>query len=194
MSWCDLHGGDKAGENACNRFYTLIQTLSCLKGGLRHKPCPEISRRHGSSKILKKTHSPLPCCPVSIAFREQLLAEVPLRSLAAQIALLSALRGRMWPQYARTRQSTILGALPPYLDLFEDSNHLNVVLFHFLQQNNPKQAPLKPIVIQKSGISLIHDPLYNKGTAWPKQERDRLALRGLVPPAYLDLNVRMYYY
>lgn len=57
-------------------------------------------------------------------------------------------------------------------------------------QNSKKSAPLKPIVVHKSGIGLIHDPLYNKGTAWPKQERDRLGLRGLVPPAYLDLNVR----
>lgn len=54
-----------------------------------------------------------------------------------------------------------------------------------------KSAPLKPIVVQKSGIGLIHDPLYNKGTAWPKQERDRLGLRGLVPPAYLDLNLQI---
>lgn len=58
------------------------------------------------------------------------------------------------------------------------------------EQPIKKAAPVKPIVVQKSGISLIHDPLYNKGTAWPKQERDRLGLRGLVPPAYLDLHVR----
>ncbi|KAL6042273.1 Malic enzyme, variant 2 [Balamuthia mandrillaris] len=39
-----------------------------------------------------------------------------------------------------------------------------------------------PMHVEKVGASLIHDPLYNKGTGYPYPERDRLHLRGLVPP------------
>jgi hypothetical protein len=47
-----------------------------------------------------------------------------------------------------------------------------------------------PIIVDKMGLDLLQNPLYNKGTSWPKTERDRLGLRGLVPPAVLDIEVR----
>lgn len=43
--------------------------------------------------------------------------------------------------------------------------------------------------MDKIGYNLIHNSLYNKGTAWPMHERDRLGLRGLIPPAYIDMEV-----
>jgi len=32
------------------------------------------------------------------------------------------------------------------------------------------------------GVDLLHDPTLNKGTAFTEEERDKLALRGLLPP------------
>ncbi|MEO8451240.1 MAG: NAD-dependent malic enzyme [Gemmatimonadota bacterium] len=37
------------------------------------------------------------------------------------------------------------------------------------------------------GIRLLHDPRYNKGTAFTEAERDELGLRGLLPPRVLSL-------
>ncbi|MES1915152.1 MAG: hypothetical protein MHM6MM_007138 [Cercozoa sp. M6MM] len=41
----------------------------------------------------------------------------------------------------------------------------------------------------KSGVDVLHDPMYNKGTSFTTSERDRLGLRGLVPPRYRDPEV-----
>ncbi|KAJ7557363.1 hypothetical protein O6H91_05G123700 [Diphasiastrum complanatum] len=43
-----------------------------------------------------------------------------------------------------------------------------------------------------SGVELLRDPRYNKGTAFNEKERDTHYLRGLLPPAYLtqDLQVK----
>lgn len=39
-------------------------------------------------------------------------------------------------------------------------------------------------------MDLLHDALYNKGTAFPLAERDRLNIRGLVPPGVLTLETQ----
>lgn len=41
------------------------------------------------------------------------------------------------------------------------------------------------------GFDLIHDPRYNKGTAFTDTERDTLGLRGLLPPRVFDLNTQI---
>ncbi len=40
---------------------------------------------------------------------------------------------------------------------------------------------LRAEMVGKKGRHLVNDPLWNKGLAFPEAERDRLAIRGLVP-------------
>jgi malate dehydrogenase (oxaloacetate-decarboxylating)(NADP+) len=42
-----------------------------------------------------------------------------------------------------------------------------------------------------SGVALLHDPALNKGTAFSDEERDRLHLRGLLPPRVLSLDQQL---
>ena len=42
-----------------------------------------------------------------------------------------------------------------------------------------------------SGAALLHDPALNKGTAFTEEERDRLRLRGLLPPRVLTLQQQL---
>jgi len=46
---------------------------------------------------------------------------------------------------------------------------------------------LRAEIVHKKGINLISDPLFNKGLAFPYSERDRLSIRGLVPPAMVSI-------
>ncbi len=41
----------------------------------------------------------------------------------------------------------------------------------------------RPLKTRKNGIDILHDPLWNKSLAFSYSERDRLGLRGLIPPA-----------
>ncbi|XP_040578538.1 uncharacterized protein [Lepeophtheirus salmonis] len=47
---------------------------------------------------------------------------------------------------------------------------------------------LRAEIVRKKGRNLVNDPVSNKGLAFPLSERDRLNIRGLVPPAVLDIN------
>jgi malate dehydrogenase (oxaloacetate-decarboxylating)(NADP+) len=50
---------------------------------------------------------------------------------------------------------------------------------------DPSRSDLMPTQIPlhgKRGVELLHDPVLNKGTAFTEAERDRLGLRGLLPP------------
>jgi malate dehydrogenase (oxaloacetate-decarboxylating)(NADP+) len=60
-----------------------------------------------------------------------------------------------------------------------------------LRGNESTSHRVEPILVEKTGLALLHDPLYNKGTAWPPEERDRLGIRGLVPPAVLTMQAQI---
>jgi len=47
---------------------------------------------------------------------------------------------------------------------------------------------LRAEIVHKKGFNLISDPLYNKGLSFPQTERDRLSIRGLIPPSTLDID------
>ena len=57
------------------------------------------------------------------------------------------------------------------------------------------KAPIKqfPIALRPKlrGAALLHDPLWNKGTAFTMAERDKFGLRGLLPPAVKDINYQV---
>jgi hypothetical protein len=49
---------------------------------------------------------------------------------------------------------------------------------------------LKPLKTKQKGIDILHDPLWNKGMAMDYPERDRLNLRGLIPPRVKNLSMQ----
>ena len=61
-----------------------------------------------------------------------------------------------------------------------------------LRQMGAEKAPIKrfpkPLRTTQSGIDILHDPLWSKSTAFDYAERDRLGLRGLLPPVVRDLE------
>ena len=51
-----------------------------------------------------------------------------------------------------------------------------------------KRSSLKPLKTKQHGVGILHDPLWNKGMAMDVSERDRLNLRGLIPPRVKTLT------
>lgn len=43
-------------------------------------------------------------------------------------------------------------------------------------------------IVRKRGLDVLHDPIHNKGTAFPNSERERLGLRGLLPVRVLSMG------
>jgi len=51
-----------------------------------------------------------------------------------------------------------------------------------------KRSFMAPIKISVRGADILQDPLFSKGTAFKSGERDRLRIRGLVPPRILNIH------
>ncbi|KAK4797071.1 hypothetical protein SAY86_029397 [Trapa natans] len=45
-----------------------------------------------------------------------------------------------------------------------------------------------PSIVHKRGADILHDPWFNKDTGFPLTERDRLGLRGLLPPRVISFE------
>ncbi|KAM3282319.1 NAD-dependent malic enzyme 59 kDa isoform, mitochondrial [Capsicum chacoense] len=45
-----------------------------------------------------------------------------------------------------------------------------------------------PCIVHKRGADILHDPWFNKDTGFPMTERDRLGLRGLLPPRVISFE------
>ncbi|GMN62007.1 hypothetical protein TIFTF001_031108 [Ficus carica] len=46
----------------------------------------------------------------------------------------------------------------------------------------------RPTIVHKRSLDILHDPWFNKGTAFTMTERDRLDLRGLLPPNVMSTD------
>ena len=57
--------------------------------------------------------------------------------------------------------------------------------------SDPAELQPTPASVPSSGAPLLHDPSFNKGTAFTEVERDRLHLRGLLPPRILTLEQQL---
>lgn len=55
-------------------------------------------------------------------------------------------------------------------------------------QEAEKPTFLAPLLTRKSGSDLLNDPMTNKGTAFSFSERERLGVRGLLPPCRLSID------
>jgi len=59
------------------------------------------------------------------------------------------------------------------------------------QDPPPFRILQRPLAPRRKGPEVLHDPLWNKGTAFSQYERDHLGLRGLVPPAVKNLEAQV---
>nr|XP_016511905.1 PREDICTED: NAD-dependent malic enzyme 62 kDa isoform, mitochondrial-like [Nicotiana tabacum] len=46
----------------------------------------------------------------------------------------------------------------------------------------------RPTIVHKRSHDILHDPWFNKGTAFSFTERDRLHIRGLLPPNVMSFE------
>lgn len=55
------------------------------------------------------------------------------------------------------------------------------------------ELPVAPAIVSSpaTGVAVLHDPTLNKGTAFTEEERERLHLRGLLPPRVLDRDQQL---
>lgn len=59
-----------------------------------------------------------------------------------------------------------------------------------LSPYDPQHHKQGVTIVHKHGTALLWDPWYNKGTAFPEVERERLGLRGLLPPRVVSVKTQ----
>ncbi|MCH7939898.1 MAG: NAD-dependent malic enzyme, partial [Candidatus Marinimicrobia bacterium] len=55
-------------------------------------------------------------------------------------------------------------------------------------ENDPSHLP-EPTALR--GVDILHDPRLNKGTAFTPEEREKLGLRGLLPPRIMSVDKQL---
>ncbi|KAK7295026.1 hypothetical protein RJT34_17929 [Clitoria ternatea] len=63
-----------------------------------------------------------------------------------------------------------------------------VLRFAALRSRRFSTAIPGPCMVHKRGTDILHDPWFNKDTGFPLTERDRLGLRGLLPPRVISFE------
>ncbi|GKY93795.1 hypothetical protein MPSEU_000346700 [Mayamaea pseudoterrestris] len=53
-----------------------------------------------------------------------------------------------------------------------------------------KRSFMNPLKISDTGADVLTNPLYNKGTAFKSGERDRLGIRGMLPPKIQNIHIQ----
>jgi hypothetical protein len=53
-----------------------------------------------------------------------------------------------------------------------------------------KRSFMAPIRISSRGVQILHNPLFNKGTAFKGGERDRLRIRGMLPSRIMNIHLQ----
>nr|XP_043622092.1 NAD-dependent malic enzyme 62 kDa isoform, mitochondrial-like [Erigeron canadensis] len=68
-----------------------------------------------------------------------------------------------------------------YCQIRLSSNQIKGVLYKNLRSFITIECH-RPTILNKKGVDILHNPWFNKGTSFSLTERDRLDLRGLLPP------------
>ena len=71
------------------------------------------------------------------------------------------------------------------------SNHIQRAFSsHYHHDPDPRQDKLVH-VMHSRGVNILHDPILSKGTAFSIAERERLSIRGLVPPRCQEMEKQL---
>ncbi|BAT96891.1 NAD-dependent malic enzyme isoform [Vigna angularis] len=67
----------------------------------------------------------------------------------------------------------------------------HVTRAHLLSRPFTTTEGHRPSIVHKRSLDILHDPWFNKGTAFSMTERDRLDLRGLLPPNVMSPDLQI---
>jgi len=75
----------------------------------------------------------------------------------------------------------------------DDEADMDVIEDHHTEGewNGCRRDFVKPIEISTRGVGTLHSALFNKGTAFKTEERDRLRIRGLLPARFNNIKMQM---